>query len=470
MNDRLTESPVRAKTTVLVVEDDSAARQACRIMLEDAGYQVAVAASAEDAIGALPKGCFRLVLTDLRMPGMNGFDLLGHVSEHHPGLAVVMMTAHGTAQQETRAYSLGVRAFLAKPFTEEELLATVEVALERSRLAVENQCLKRRLEDREAPHGIIGESASIKHLLELIDRASTTDCTVLITGESGTGKELVAQAIHRVSRRSKARFLALNCGAVPETLLESQLFGYVRGAFTGAFEDTKGILAAAHGGTLFLDEIGDLAPSLQAKLLRVLQEKEFTPLGTHTPRPVDVRILAATYKDLKEETVAGRFREDLYYRLEILPIHIPPLRERAEDIPLLAEHFLVSAREDLGEPNLSFPRGALARMIDHPWPGNVRELQNAVTRAAVLADGDSVDPIPSGRPSLTDLLPRKCLAAEHQPTLAEVLGEAEKAYVMEVLDQCEGNQVKAAAVLGITRRTLYNKLQQHEIRKSFRSK
>ncbi len=429
MNTRLTEAPIRATATVLVVEDEAAARQACRILLEDAGYRVEVAASAHDAIDALRKEPFRLVLTDLRMPGMNGIDLLDYVSDHHPGLAVVMMTAHGSAQWETRAYAKGVRAFLAKPFTEEELLAAVEAALARSQLAAENHCLKRRLEEREAPHGIIGKSASIRHVLELIDKASTTDCTVLITGESGTGKELVAQAIHRLSRRNKAPFLTLNCGAVPETLLESQLFGYVRGAFTGAFEDTKGILAAAHGGTLFLDEIGDLAPSLQVKLLRVLQEKEFVPLGTHTPRPVDVRILAATHQDLKEETVAGRFREDLYYRLEILPIHIPPLRERADDIPLLAEHFLASAREDLAEPNLCFSQGALARMIAHPWPGNVRELQNAVTRAAVLADGDSVDPIPRDRPSLTDLLPREHRVADRQPTLAEVLAEAEKSSI-----------------------------------------
>ncbi|MGD2064653.1 MAG: sigma-54 dependent transcriptional regulator [Nitrospirota bacterium] len=460
-------SPANA---ILVVEDDAAARQACRILLEDAGYQVQVASTAQDAVQTLAEGRhFDLVLTDLRMPGMSGLDLLAHVQRDHPGLPVAMMTAHGSSQQESEAFTRGVRAFIPKPFTEEELLAAVEGAIDRSRLAQENEHLRRRLQHREVPHGIIGGSDVIHALLARIDKAAAADCTVLITGESGTGKELVARAIHRESRRAQGPFLTLNCGAVPEALLESELFGYVKGAFTGADAPREGLLVAADRGTLFLDEIGDLAPTLQVKILRALQEREITPVGSHEPRPVDVRILTATHRDLREAIAAGEFREDLYYRLEILPVHVPPLRERRGDIPLLAEHFLEAARKEVGNGRLRFSPGAMARMVDHPWPGNVRELQNAVTRAAVLADTDEIDPIPAGRPSLAQLLPQESLAADRMPTLAEVVGEAEKAYLIEVLTQCQGNQIKAAAILGINRRTLYNKLQLHGIKKSFRS-
>jgi len=457
-------------SAILVVEDDASARHACRILLEDAGYRVQVASSAQEAVHLLEqRGHYDLVLTDLRMPGMSGLDLLAHVTVHDPGLPVAMMTAHGSSQQEADAFAKGVRAFIPKPFTEEELLAAVEAAIDRSRLVEENEALKRRLHQKEAPHGIVGGSDAIRTLFSRIDKAAVADCTVLITGESGTGKELVARAIHRASRRAGGPFLALNCGAVPESLLESQLFGHVKGAFTGADADHQGVLAAANGGTLLLDEIGDLAPALQVKILRVLQEREVTPVGSHTPQRVDVRILAATHRDLREAIAAGDFREDLYYRLEILPIHLPPLRERRGDIPLLAEHFLTAARVEVGNEHLCFREGALARMVGHSWPGNVRELQNAITRAAVLADTDEIDPIPPGRPSLTQLLPQESLAADRMPTLAEVIGEAEKAYLVEVLTQCDGNQIKAAAILGINRRTLYNKLQLYGIKKTFRS-
>jgi DNA-binding NtrC family response regulator len=457
-------------SAILVVEDDASARQACRILLEDAGYQVQVASSAQDAVQILAqRRYFDLVLTDLRMPGMSGLDLLAHVHENYRGLPVAMMTAHGSSQQEADAFARGVRAFIPKPFTEEELLAAVEGAIDRSRLAEENEQLRRRLQQRQVPHGIVGNSDAIQALLARVDKAASADCTVLITGESGTGKELVARAIHQQSRRAGGPFFTLNCGAVPETLLESQLFGYVKGAFTGADESRDGLLVAANGGTFFLDEIGDLAPALQVKILRALQEREVTPVGSHAPRAVDVRILAATHRDLREAIAAGNFREDLYYRLEILPIHLPPLRERRDDIPLLAEHFLDAARNEVGNGRLHFAPGAMARMADHPWPGNVRELQNAVTRAAVLADTDEIDPIPAGRPSLTQLLPQESLATDRMPTLAEVLAEAEKAYLIEVLTQCDGNQIKAAAILDINRRTLYNKLQLHGIKKSFRS-
>jgi DNA-binding NtrC family response regulator len=457
-------------SAILVVEDDASARHACRILLEDAGYRVQVASSAQDAVRILEQhGHFHLVLTDLRMPGMSGLDLLAHVTDHHPGLPVAMMTAHGSSQQEADAFARGVRAFIPKPFTEEELLAAVETTIDRSRLVEENEGLRRRLQEKEVPYGIVGSSEAIRALFSRIDKAAAADCTVLITGESGTGKELVARAIHRASRRAGGRFLALNCGAVPETLLESQLFGHVKGAFTGADADHEGVLEAANGGTLLLDEIGDLAPALQVKILRVLQEREVTPLGSHAPRQVDIRILAATHRDLRERIATGQFREDLYYRLEILPIHLPALRERRGDIPLLAEHFLAEARAEVGNENLRFAEGALARMVGHPWPGNVRELQNAITRAAVLADSDEIDPIPPGRPSLTQLLPPESLATDRMPTLAEVIAEAEKTYLVEVLTQCDGNQIKAAGILGINRRTLYNKLQTHGIKKTFRS-
>jgi DNA-binding NtrC family response regulator len=455
---------------ILVVEDDASARQACRILLEDAGYRVQVASTAQDAVQLLEqRRYFDLVLTDLRMPGMSGLDLLAHVNESHPGLPVAMMTAHGSSQQEADAFARGVRAFIPKPFTEEELLAAVEGAIDRRRLAEENQQLRSRLQQRQVPHGIVGSSDTIQALLARVAKAAAADCTVLITGESGTGKELAARAIHQQSRRADGPFLTLNCGAVPETLLESELFGYAKGAFTGADVARDGMLVATDHGTLFLDEIGDLAPALQVKILRVLQEREVTPLGSHTPRPVDVRILAATHRDLREAIAAGEFREDLYYRLEILPVHLPALRERRGDIPLLAEHFLAAARREVDNERLHFASGAVARMVDHPWPGNVRELQNAVTRAAVLAESDEIDPVPAGRPSLTQLLPQESLATDRMPTLAEVLGEAEKAYLIEVLTQCEGNQLKAAAILGINRRTLYNKLQLHGIKKGFHS-
>jgi len=456
--------------TILVVEDDISAREACRILLEDAGYGVEVAAGGEEAMERLDgRDEIDLVLTDLRMPGVSGLDLLDHAHRFYPELPVAMMTAHGSARQEQEAFARGVRAFIPKPFTEEELLAAVEQVLDRRRLQTENQQLRQRIEEGETRHGILGKSESIRAVLDRVDKAAAADCTVLVTGESGTGKELVARAIHRASRRCDAPFVALNCGAVPETLLESQLFGYMRGAFTGADKDRAGLLAAAEGGTLFLDEIGDLASSLQVKLLRVLQEREYTPLGCHTPQHVDVRVITATHRNLRDRVAAGDFREDLYYRLEILPIHIPPLRERASDIPLLVDHFLVQAREEAGRPELRLAKGALGRMVEHPWAGNVRELINALTRAAVLSDSDEIDPIPAGRPSLTDLLPEEAVPTGETPTLAEVLGEAEKAYIVEVLERCDGNQVRTADLLGISRRTLYNKIQQHGIRKQFRA-
>ena len=456
--------------TILVVEDDVSAREACRILLEDADYRVEVAAGGEEAIELLDgRGRVDLVLTDLRMPGVSGLDLLDHVRSHHPDLPVAMMTAHGSTRQEQEAFARGVRAFIPKPFTEEELLAAVEQVLHRRRLEEENQQLRRRLEEGDRGHGIVGKSEAIRAVLDRVDKAAAADCTVLITGESGTGKELVARAIHRASRRRDAPLVALNCGAVPETLLESQLFGYTRGAFTGADQDRAGLLAAAEGGTLFLDEIGDLAPALQVKLLRVLQEREYTPLGSQVPQRVDVRVITATHRNLRDEVAAGTFREDLYYRLEILPIHVPPLRERAVDIPLLVDHFLAQAREEAGRPGLRLAKGALGRMVEHPWPGNVRELANAITRAAVLSDSDAIDPVPAGRPSLTDLLPEESLPGTRPPTLAEVLAEAEKAYIVEVLERCDGNQVRTAELLGISRRTLYNKIQQHGIRKQFRA-
>ncbi|NCO57314.1 MAG: hypothetical protein COW73_02810 [Nitrospirae bacterium CG18_big_fil_WC_8_21_14_2_50_70_55] len=456
--------------TILVVEDDSSAREACRILLEDAGYQVEVAGGGEAAMERLGgHHDIALVLTDLRMPGVSGLDLLDYAHRYYPDLPVAMMTAHGSARQEQEAFARGVRAFIPKPFTEEELLAAVEQALDRRRLLAENEQLRQRIEAGETRHGILGKSEAIGAVLDRVDKAAATDCTVLVTGESGTGKELVARAIHRASRRSKAPFVAINCGAVPETLLESQLFGYLRGAFTGADQDRAGLLAAAEGGTLFLDEIGDLAPSLQVKLLRVLQEREYTPLGSQTARRVDVRVITATHRNLRDQVAAGAFREDLYYRLEILPIHIPPLRERASDIPLLVDHFLAQAREEARRPELHLAKGALGRMVNHPWPGNVRELANALTRAAVLSDSDAIDPIPAGRPSLADLLPEEALPAGKTATLADVLAQAEKAYIVEVLEQCEGNQVRAAELLGVSRRTLYNKIQQHNIRKQFRA-
>ncbi|WP_305042690.1 sigma-54-dependent transcriptional regulator [Geoalkalibacter sp.] len=406
--------------------------------------------SAEDAAA--------LLLLDMKMPELDGIDTLRRVRELRPRLPVVMMTGHGTIDSAVEAMKLGAYDYLTKPFPQEKLFAVVRHCLEREQLLEENRHLRNELKSQADPGTIIADSPAFRKVFELALRVAGSDSNVLILGESGTGKEVVARAIHRASRRNDQRFLAVNCAALTETLLESQLFGHVRGAFTGAGQNQKGILEEAHGGTLFLDEIGDVSPALQAKLLRVLQEGEFIPVGATRPKRVDVRFLAATNKDLDKEVAAGRFREDLFYRLNVISLPLPPLRERVEDIEPLARHFLGKMIVKTASAVRRIDPAAMAALRAYHWPGNVRELENLIERGAILAEGDTLtlDELPlklTTRPSLSVSAPQAPLP----------LREAERRQVVLALNETGWNKSQAANLLGITRKTLDRKIKEFDL-------
>ena len=442
---------------ILVVDDDPVMREMVEEMLSSHGHPVVVAESAKQALeladAEAELGC---VVTDLQMPGMDGLELLGALRERHPATPVVMMTSFGSVETAVEAMRLGAHDFVTKPFQAERLLLTLERALENRALVEENRRLRAAAERTASFGDLVGKSLAMNEIYALIRKIANNRSNVLITGESGTGKEVVARTVHMTGARADGPFVPINCTAMPEGLLESELFGHVRGAFTGANSNKKGLFEAANGGTLFLDEIGDMSPTLQGKLLRVIQDQEIRPVGGTQSIKVDVRLVSATNRDLRADIAEGLFREDLFYRLNVIPIHIPPLRERPQDIPPLAQAFV--ARLSEGAP-CTLSENAMRKLCRSPWPGNARELQNCLERSLALADGSEIhasdilipdDPV-QGDGSLEESVAQ--LARQRGLTLSE-LGDL---YVAAVLEATNGRKSDAARILGVNRRTLYRR-------------
>jgi two-component system response regulator HydG len=448
---------------ILIVDDEPAARMTLSILLRKRGHCVVQAEGAKAAAKTLAEMAFDLVVTDLRMPDGDGLEVLQAARGHCPEASVILLTAYAGWESAKEAMRLGAFDYFEKGKEPDEFLHRVDKALEEKGLRRENENLRRQVRERYSLPGIIGHSKEMQQALDLVMRVAPTDATILIQGESGTGKEVIAKAIHHTSPRTQLPFVAVNCGALPEPLLESEIFGHVKGAFTGATAHKKGLFEEAHGGTFFLDEIGDMPLSLQVKFLRVLQEGEIRRVGSNQATSVDVRVLAATNRDLGQLMQQGQFREDLYYRLNVIPLALPPLRERREDIPALAEHFLRRFGDKQHRP-LSLTANAVERLLRYPWPGNVRELENAMERTAILARNDLIGPdeLPPHIASGTPLGPAPVLPREQ--TLAEV----EKSHILQTLERCGWNHSQAAEALGIGRTSLWRKLKEYQIEERMR--
>lgn len=448
---------------ILIVDDDGALRESLEMILASEGYLVTTAEHGEAALARVDEVPIDVVLCDVRMPGLDGFELLPQIARKLPGVPIVMMSAYGTADLAIEAMKLGAYDYVAKPFQPSEVLLTLRKARERERLRRDNEQLKRDVTRAVGDRPIIAASSVMIDLLELVERTAAFKTTTLLVGESGTGKEVMARAIHSQSPRRDQPFVAVNCGAIPEHLLESELFGHTKGAFTGANRARRGLFAEADGGTFFLDEIAELPLSLQVKLLRVLQEEEVRPVGDNKSVSVDVRVIAATSRNLEAAIAEGAFREDLYYRLNVMQLAIPALRDRREDISLLCDHFLAHFRENLGKPVHSIADDALARLINYSWPGNVRELQNVIERAIILTDGDRI--------GLTHL-PTNIVEADTAGSTSEStsfgMRRARRRFEIDLirraLRETDGNRTHAAKLLEISHRALLYKLKDYGIR------
>lgn len=442
---------------VLLIDDESAILDTLRILLRREGYEVEVANGGREGLARLEEAQPDLVLSDVRMPGVGGIEVLAAARAQDPNLPVILMTAQASLQTAIRAVNEGAFYYIQKPFANDELLAICRRALETRQLKRENQALRTAIKRHgpDAPAHPIGKSRSFVEVLHTAEIAAPTDSTVLISGESGTGKEVLARYIHHLSARAGGPFVSINCGALPENLLESELFGHIKGSFTGAMRDKNGLFVAARGGTFFLDEVGEMTPATQVKLLRVLQEREVIPVGATEPLPVDVRIIAATNRDLDEEIRRGGFRTDLFYRLNVITIHLPPLRERTDDIPALIDHFLGQLAAARGREVPRVSAEALAELQRYDWPGNVRELENAIERAVVLCPKDEITPA---------ALPARITAQAAAPLVSSnlppnpTLEIIERAYIQWVLQAEGSNKTRTAEVLGIDPSTLYRKL------------
>ena len=467
-----------APTRVLVADDEPSIRYVLREVLEESGCEVVDATGGDEALDALNATEFQLAYLDIRMPGPSGLELLDQIKSTGMETAVVIITAQNTFENAVEAMKRGALDYLVKPFGMDEVKETVSRVLRMRAQQQELEDLRATISHRDAPHGqLLGVSPAMREIFKTIGRLATRDVSVLITGESGTGKEIVARAIHTASARAHAPFIAVNTAAIPRELLESELFGHQRGAFTGAVVARIGSFRAAAGGTLFLDEIGDMSMDLQAKLLRVLQDGKVTPVGSDTPESIDVRILAATHRDLEAAAAAGQFRDDLLYRLRVVPLHIPPLRERTEDTAVLSEHFVAHYGPELAGARRVLSDAAMKSLLDHSWPGNVRELENAVKRALVLSSTDLLTPedfsfLASGSPrhsqrTLAALVAKEvehALDAEGADVYRRIIEDVERPLLEAALARTEGNQIRAAALLGINRNTLRKKITELGIR------
>ena len=444
--------------TILIVDDESSARTTLALLLSKRSHRVIQAEGVVRALKTLTEEVFEVIVTDLRMPDGDGLDVLRAAKTHCPEADVILLTAYAGWESAKEAIQLGAVDYFEKGREPDELLHRIDRALEEKALRRENANLRAQVRDRYGLPGLLAASPQMASVVDLVRRVAPTDATVLIQGESGTGKEVIAKAIHHASARARGPFVAINCGALPETLLESEIFGHVKRAFTGASGSKKGLFEEADRGTLLLDEIGEMAASLQVKLLRALQSGEIRPVGSAQSITVDVRVVAATNRDLDQMIRQGAFREDLFYRLNVISLALPPLRERREDIPLLAEHFLGRSAKRLGR-SLRLSAAAVDRLLRYPWPGNVRELENAVERSAILARQEVIGPedLPPHVTGGVALGPAPSLEREH------TLAEAERAHIIQTLERCSWNHSRAAETLGIGRTTLWRKLKEYGI-------
>jgi len=445
-----------ASKKLLVVDDDGNFLKLIRMRLELAGYEVATALNEDEAIAKVREEPFALAIVDLKLVNKDGISLMEEMHSISPYMPIIILTAHGSIESAVEATKKGAFNFLNKPFDPEELLLQIEKALENQRLVSEVKRLEGLLKDRYHFKNIVARSERMQGVLDLVSRIAGTDSTVYISGESGTGKEVIAKAIHLASDRGDKPFVAINCAAIPETLMESQLFGHERGAFTDAKRSYEGMFAQADKGTIFLDEIGDMSLSIQAKLLRVLQEKQFYPIGSSKPVQVNVRVIVATNKDLESEVKNGNFREDLYYRIHVVPVEIPPLRERKEDIPLLAEHFLREIGKRMKKHVKAFSPMAMQKLMLYEWPGNVRELQNTIEHAMAIAQHDVIDE--------DHILPSKDLSEEPLRPFRDAVEDFKKGYVVRLLEFTRGNVSKAAELAGKYRADFHNLVKKYNLK------
>ena len=449
---------------LLLVEDEASLRAAIAEQLGDRGYEVEQAGSGEAAVAHLADFAYDILITDLRLPGIDGSAVVEAAVARYPDIIAIVVTGYGTVKDAVEAIKRGAWDFVSKPFQIDELLHVLDSALEQRRLRSENAYLRAQLEERYRFEGIVGKSRAMTHLFQLLETVAATNSTLLITGETGSGKEVVARAIHHNSPRRVHRFVALNCSAIPETLLEAELFGHVRGAFTGAIANRQGRLEQAHKGTLFLDEVGTMSPALQMKLLRVLQEREFERVGDSHTTKVDVRVIAATNNDLGRMVADGLFREDLFYRLNVIPVQLPSLRERKEDIPPLVQHFLerFAAADGSARPPLTVSQEAMRRLMAYTWPGNVRQLENAIERAFALSAGRTQLELSDLSPEVQQAQELALSSAITLPAdgldLERFVGSIERELIQRSLDRTGGNKGQAAKLLNLKRTTLVEKL------------
>lgn len=443
---------------ILVVDDEEVMRNACIQILTRDGHRVRIAENGRQGLAMMKEEAFDIVILDLVMPGLSGMDVLRRVKENFPDLIVIVITGYATVESAVEAMKEGAYDYIPKPFTPDALRIVVRRAIEKKELILRNLFLQQELKNRIGKVEIIGKSKPIQEMLKLVIKVAPSDSTVLITGESGTGKELIARSIHQLSPRYQKPFVTVDCGALVETLFESELFGHVKGSFTGAVATKYGRFEIANGGSIFFDEIGNIGPSIQAKLLRVIQEREINRVGSSQVIKVDVRIIAATNKDLWKEVKEGNFREDLLYRLQVVPISLPPLRERKEDIPLLAEYIMEKFYKKMKKPKKTISRQAMDKLCQYNWPGNVRELENTIERAIILSDRKTIEP---------DDLFLSNLYRNHQkepdPLDVKTLSEMEKEHIIRALNILQGNKSKTAKRLGIDRKTLRTKMKRYGI-------
>jgi two-component system response regulator PilR (NtrC family) len=451
---------------LLIVDDENALREAIAERLEDHGFVVEQAQSGEAALERLAEFAFDILITDLRLPGIDGRKVLEAALERYPEIIPIVITGYGTVKDAVEAIKQGAADFITKPFQFDALLHVLRSALEQRRLKTENAYLRSQLEDRYRIDGLVGQSGVMRDLFQLLETVARISSTVLITGETGTGKELAARAIHHNSPRRASRFVAINCSAIPETLLEAELFGHVRGAFTGAVGTRQGRLEQAHKGTLFLDEVGTMSPALQAKLLRVLQEREFERVGDSHTVKIDVRVIAATHSDLARMVADGTFREDLFYRLNVIPVQLPALRERREDVPLLVQHFVEKLSVESGRGAVTVSQEALRRLMAYQWPGNVRQLENVVERALAFNHGRSqldVQDLPpeiQSQPAPVDS--SLVWFPDDGLDFASYIEGVELSLIRRSLERTQGNKRQAAKLLNLKRTTLIEKLKRLE--------
>ncbi len=448
------------KARILIIDDDEAILDSCTQVLEKAGYVVKGARDGIEGLQFLKSESFHSVLLDLKLPGADGMEILGHIREDSPETPVIIITGYASVESAVEAMRQGAFDYVAKPFSPKELRIIVKKALTRRKMIMENLYLRTELEAKVEFDLIVGKSEVMRAVLDVVQRVSPSESTVLITGESGTGKEMLAREIHTHSLRREGPFVVVDCGALVETLFESELFGHVKGSFTGAFETKHGRFEVANGGSIFLDEISNVSLNIQAKLLRVIQEKEVTRVGSSKPIKIDVRIIAATNENLAEAVKSGKFREDLFYRLSVVPIHLPPLRERKEDIPLLVDHFLRKYNKKSKKNIERIDPRAIKTLMEYDWPGNIRELENTIERAVVLGRNNQIE--------LEDLIYHGIGSrlSLYEPVSGRYksLSEIEKEYIKAVLYSQNGNKSQTAKLLGIDRKTLLSKLKRYSIR------